>query len=86
MALSGTRKKGTEESDNLRHRLSISDACKRYSKSRPTINRWIADEWLPRPHYLHGRAYWWLDDLEAHDEAHTESYEQHQAKLRGEVA
>lgn len=70
------------ESEPLRRRLDKGGVCKRYGKSRPTINRMISDGRLPKPHYLWGRAYWWLDDLEAHDEANTKTYEEHLTHLR----
>ena len=66
----------------IRRRLDKVGVCKRYAKSRPTVNRMIADGRLPKPHYLYGRAYWWLDELESHDKANTQAYEEHAANRR----
>ena len=68
--------------ESPRPRLKKGGVCNRYDVSRPTANRMIVDGRLPKPHYLFGRAYWWEDELEEHDEQHTETYDQHVAKLR----
>lgn len=72
--------------DPVRRRIDKGGVCNRYGKSRPTVNRMIADGRLPKPHYLWGRAYWWLDELEAHDDIHTETYEAHIENLEGNAA
>lgn len=65
-----------------RQRISKGGVRKRYHISTPTVNRWVQQGKLPKPHYLWGHAYWWLDELEEHDEANTETYEEHLTHLR----
>ena len=55
-------------------------------KIPPNHKPLIADGRLPKPHYLWGRAYWWLDELELHDEANIETYDEHMAQLREGMA
>ena len=70
------------EDTPTRTRVPKGGVRKRYHISTPTVNRWVQQEKLPKPHYLWGHAYWWEDELDAHDEANTETYEEHVANLR----
>jgi len=60
-----------------RIRVGINKVCQRYDRSDISIWRWYTTSSFPKPHYLEGRRYWWLDQLEEYDAAHSATYEEH---------
>ena len=63
-----------------RIRLDMTDLRQRYSKAANTIWRWYTEGDFPRPHYLQGKRYWWLDEVETWEARQGQTYEERQAE------
>ena len=64
----------------VRRRVSIGDLRHRYSRSDVTIWRWYTTGDFPKPHYLHGKRFWWLDEVEAYEARQVRTYDEHRAE------
>lgn len=69
------------KSQSIRQRQSIIDLRQRYRRNDTTLWRWYTSGKpgycnFPEPHYVHGHRYWWLDELDAWDLQHTQTFEQ----------
>lgn len=69
------------ESQSIRQRQSIIDLRSRYRRNDTTLWRWYTTGKpgycnFPAPHYLNGHRYWWLDEIEEWERAHTQTHEE----------
>jgi predicted DNA-binding transcriptional regulator AlpA len=63
-------------------RLNKRQVAVREGNSTRSIDRHVADGSFPAPEMIHGRAYWWLSTLEAHDAERLRAAKQMTAKTK----
>ena len=63
-----------------RKRVGIAFLRQRYNRSDVSLWRWYRHGDFPKPHYLNGQRYWWLDELEAYESRRVRTYQEHRAE------